>query len=222
MKRGKYFLIWSVLPVFLFFPVKSYGGKADRVAKRLQKIYEKAVDFSADFTQKSYNRTFNRWVTGKGKVFLKNGGKMRWEYYGKNAQTIVSDGKVMWVYQPDAKEVVISSLKDSVARTPVNFLEGMGNLRKDFKVKLTELGDYPSSKYYVLELTPREKMPNLTRMLMVVDKKDFRVVEVRTYDFYNNENIIKFYNQKLNSGLKDSLFQFKVPPGTRVLKMPAR
>ncbi len=193
-----------------------------KVLKKLQKIYEQAVDFTADFQQKSYNRTFKKWIKGEGKVYLKKGGKMRWEYKGKNAQVIVSDGKTMWVYQPDAKEVIISSLKSGVARTPINFLEGMGNLNRDFKGKLIKLKEYPSSRYYVVELTPREEIPNLTRMVIVVDKKSMKVVEVRTYDFYQNENIIKFFNVKLNTGLPDSIFKFRIPPGTRVMKMPSR
>ncbi len=214
--------VFKISLILFFFAFSLYSSEVDKVASKLQKIYEKAKDFSAEFEQASFNRTFNKWVKGGGKVYLKKGGKMRWEYTGKNAQTIVSNGKIMWVYQPQAKEVIIGDLKANVAKTPVNFLEGMGNLKKDFKVKLTTIKGYPPSKYYVLELTPREKLPNLTRMILIIKKKNMNIVEVRTYDFYENENIIKFKNIKINSNLPDSLFNFKIPAGARVMKMPTR
>ncbi len=212
----------SVIFLIIFFAVSLEASSLSRIINKLQKIYEKAEDFKSEFHQESYNRTFKRWVKADGVVYMKKSGKMRWEYKGENAQTIVSDGKTMWVYQSAAKEVIISDLRSSVAKVPVSFLDGMGNLKRDFKVEKISLKDYPSSKYIVLRLTPKKELPNLTEMILVIKRKDFSVKEVRSFDFYHNENRIIFKNPEINSGLKDSLFRFKIPPGTRVMKMPSR
>ena len=208
-----------VMLIIFFLSVNLFAGKSSDVVNRLQKVYNKAVDFSANFQQKTFNRTLNKWVEASGKVFFKKKGKMRWEYKGDNAQIIVSNGIIMWIYQPQAKQVLIGNIKNSLSKTPADFLEGIGKLKKEFNYKLLNLKEYSGDKYYAVEFVPKEKNPNLSRMIMIINRKNFKIIEIRTFDFFHNENRILFSNCKINSKLPDSLFSFTPPKGTIIRKL---
>ena len=210
---------FQIFFIILLISGSLYADETTKVINKLQKVYNSAVDFSANFGQKTFNRTLNKWVDASGKVYFKKKGKMRWEYKGDNAQLIVSDGVTMWIYQPEAKQVLVSNIRSSLSKTPANFLEGIGRLKEDFNYKLLKLKDYPNNKYYSVEFIPKEKNPNLSRMIIIMKKNNFNIVEIRTFDFFHNENRISFSGSKINSKLSDKIFSFKPPKGTIIRKM---
>ena len=67
------------------------------------------TDLRADFTQTAFNKSLNQNINAQGTVYLKKGGKLRWEYTQPTAQEIVSDGKKLWVYTPSQRGFVITS-----------------------------------------------------------------------------------------------------------------
>ena len=99
----------------------------------IQNRYEKTNDIEADFTQEYINKLIKQPTQGTGKVYFKKKGMMRWDYTTPH-QNLISDGHTLWFYQPDDKQVLVSSLSNVLKeKTPLAFLAGEGDLNRDFK-----------------------------------------------------------------------------------------
>src|SRR2546428_480750 len=72
----------------------------DEVIRDIEAAYGRMIDLRADFTQTAFNKSLNQTIPARGTVYLKKGGKLRWEFTEPTPQEIVSDGKKVWVYTP--------------------------------------------------------------------------------------------------------------------------
>jgi outer membrane lipoprotein carrier protein len=75
--------------------------------------------FSAKFFQESMLKAMQISDTAEGKLTVKRPGKMRWEYTIPDVQTVVSDGRTMWIYRPADNQVM-------VGKAPSFFAGGKG------------------------------------------------------------------------------------------------
>lgn len=69
----------------------------------------------------------------------------------------------------------------------------------------------------VLNLTPKEKEPTVSRITLEVALEDYTVERFSLVDLYGNLTVLDFTNIKFNKEMKDLLFQFQVPPGVEVI-----
>ncbi len=68
---------------------------------RLQQTYDKITSLSFSFAQNTQGQLSGRPKEGRGEAFFikdGEGGKMRWNYHGKDAQVLISDGKNFSMY----------------------------------------------------------------------------------------------------------------------------
>jgi outer membrane lipoprotein carrier protein len=62
-----------------------------------------------------------------------------WQYQEPSEQEVVSDGRTMWVYLPESRQVIESDLtlaNRGGSVNPVTFLGGLGNLSRDFFISI--------------------------------------------------------------------------------------
>jgi outer membrane lipoprotein carrier protein len=206
------------------------------------------VDFQADFFQESLIASLDRTQRGRGRVAVKFDRTQtdrvpltmfRWDYYQPTTQEIVSDGKTMWVYLPENRQVIQTDIEFSSRsrpNDPVTFLTGLGNLSRDFLITWAEPNQDIDGNY-VLELRPRRPSAMIQRMLIVVDRDavlradpDFQaslrmetgdifpILSTTVYDPNGNSTIIEFSGVRVNRGLSDADFQFILPAGVEVLR----
>ncbi len=195
------------------------GITAEEVLKGIQSRYEKINDVEANFTQEYIGKGMKQTTRGEGKVYFKKKGMMRWDYTTPH-QKLVSNGRTFWFYQPDEKQVLVSSLSSVVKeRTPLAFLAGEGDISRDFNVLNLKESISESGEVYVLELTPKEPLATFSKLVVAVDRKTFTVLQADVFDAMGNVTRTRFSDIQVNVGLSDSLFQFAVPRGTEVIKM---
>ena len=61
---------------------------------------------------------------------------MRWDYTGPEKKLFVSDGRTMFLYFPDEKQVMKNAVpSQDQATSAVLFLMGKGNIVRDFNVR---------------------------------------------------------------------------------------
>lgn len=75
--------------------------------------------FSSDFTQKVLDNEKNIIQEGTGTLVVSKPDKVHWQTKSPEESLIVSDGTVLWVYDPFIEQVSAYSLVNSVANTPV-------------------------------------------------------------------------------------------------------
>ena len=143
--------------------------------------------------------------------------RMRWDYAAPDKQLIVGDGKTLWIYQPDDKQVLKAPLAEAFqARTPVNFLAGLGRIERDFEPSL----EREEPERWVLHLVPR-KDAAIGTLTLLVRKTDATVEEARITDPLGTTTRIAFANEKRNGTLDAELFRFSPPAGVDVVSPPA-
>lgn len=211
-------LSFSFLFVVIFLPV-AFCATGQEVLNEIQNRYEKTNDYESNFIQEYIGKVMRQPNRGEGKVYFKKKGMMRWDYTVPN-QKLISDGHTLWYYQPEEKQVLVSDVSSVLKeRTPLAFLAGEGNLSRDFN--LLNLNESVSQKEdnYVVELSPKEPLATLSKLILTVDKKTYSVLQADVFDGLGNVTRTRFIDIKTNAGLSNSFFQFTIPPGTEVIKM---
>ena len=207
----------------LALPVAASAQELDQVVAGIEATYGKINDLRADFTQTAYNRSLGQDIKAEGVVYLRKGGKMRWDYKSPSPQQIVSDGSSLWVYTPELNQVNKGSAPKALAGPAGSFLAGLGRLRNEFAVRfLNPAAKVDANGRPVLDLVPKNPTPLLTRLVLTVDPKDYVVRQAVLYDQLQNTVTMTFSKVTVNPGLADSLFVFTPPPGAAVVPLDPR
>jgi outer membrane lipoprotein carrier protein len=192
----------------------------DEVVRGLEQAYGRMTDLRAEFTQTSFNKSLNSTIPAKGVVYLKKGGKLRWEYTEPTRQEIVSDGAKLWLYTPDLNQVNVGPAPEALAGPAGSFLAGLGRVREHFSVRfLNPAQPTDAEGLVVLDLTPREPLPTLTRLILALDPKGWQVRKAVVYDQFENTVTMRFTKMAVNAGLPDRLFTFTPPPGVATVPL---
>jgi len=206
------------------------------VIASLEQGYDALTDVQADFTQRTVIASIKREELGKGKLFIKKtaGSSSMFRFdYSMPQQQIISDGKTAWYYLPDNKQVMVSDIAALFAGgngIALNYLTGMGHLSKDFSISFA--GDGRDKKgNYVLELVPRKPSQAIAKLRLTVlsslveqfqesgkSQPVFPVVSSVVDDNLGNRTFIELSRVKVNQGIANSRFRFKIPKGVEVIK----
>lgn len=199
-------------------------------------------DFQGEFVQESRLASLDRTQHGRGRVavqFERNvagrppAAKFRWDYE-EPTQHIISDGRNLWVYIPENRQVIHSEIETALDRPddPMTFLTGLGNLSRDFQIAWGSPARDAKGNF-ALALTPRRPSPLLQRLQVVVEREaaaagrrgkggSFPLHSVTVFDPVGNSTEIAFRNVRVNRGLAAGLFQFQPPPGVEVVRPAGR
>jgi outer membrane lipoprotein carrier protein len=188
----------------------------DEILKRVESRYDSQA-FSAHFFQTSVIASMDITETASGSVSIKRPGMMRWVYEIPQKQTIVTDGKTLWVYRPDDHQVSMGSAPTLFGGGKgAGFLSNIQEIRKSFQVNLEKIN---ASREYVLKLVPIQKTWDIEHVLLHINSESFDIVEAATTNSYKDETRIELSDIQLNQQLDDSLFQFIIPQGAEVIRM---
>ncbi len=192
----------------------------DDVVRGLETAYGRVNDLKAEFNQNAFNKSLNQAIPAVGSVYLKKGGKLRWEYTQPTPQEIVSDGKTLWVYTPTLNQVNVAPAPEALAGPAGSFLVGLGKLREHFGVRfLNPVQPRDGDGNVVLDLAPKQPLPTLSRLILSVDPRTWEVRKAVVYDQFENTVTMRFTKMVLNSGLADSLFTFTPPKGVATVPL---
>jgi outer membrane lipoprotein carrier protein len=192
----------------------------DDVVRGLESAYGRISDLKAEFSQNAFNKSLNQTIPATGVVYLKKGGKLRWEYTQPTPQEIVSDGKTLWVYTPTLNQVNVAPAPEALAGPAGSFLIGLGKLREHFGVRfMNPAQPRDGDGNVVLDLSPKQPLPTLARLILSIDPRSWEVRKAVVYDQFENTVTMRFTKMTLNSGLADSLFTFTAPKGVATVPL---
>lgn len=191
---------------------------------KLQTAYKQAGSVAADFTQEVYQASLARTKTSQGSLKLSKPNLVRWETESPEASVMVSDGRKLSYFTPDArgkgKGQVIEKKAGELERQPIfRILTGSSPLDKEFEIEKQEeiAGINPEAKLTQVTLKPKKPMGDLERAKLKVNSK-YLIEELILEAQSGNTTKITLQNQTLGAKLPGALFQFKAPPGTEVVK----
>ena len=202
----------------------SRGDDTETLAKRIQMSYDAIKDFKAHFVQESSIKSWNAEQVQKaeGMVYLKKGGRMFWDYQTPDPQQIISDGRKLWFFEPEEKQVMVTTVGEGLqSQVSADLLNGKAQLMRDFTIRdITAQADRDANAC-ALELIPRSPQPNLSKIILRADRNTFQIRQTEVYDLFDNLTRITFSRVEIDTLLSDALFTFIPPPGVESVAPPA-
>jgi outer membrane lipoprotein carrier protein len=196
------------------------GGapEAARVVAALQARYDATSSFEAAFKQQIELVALGQQLESWGVVYYRRPGRMRWEFAGPEKQTVVADGRILWMYQEAQRQVVKIELADAFqTSTPLSFLIGLGKLADDFDAQLAP-GSTPARPALLL----RPRAPGDVGALELHLSPSYDIIGALVTDAMGGTTRWSFSDLRRNAVLGDELFDFAVPDGVDVVVPPSR
>jgi outer membrane lipoprotein carrier protein len=188
-------------------------AQADQVAstQRLTGLLQKAETLTGRFSQLSLDGTGTQLQETSGEMTLKRPGQFRWHTDEPMEQLLVSDGKKVWLYDPDLEQVTIQTLDQRLTHTPALLLSGdVSTISENFEVSHKEAGE-------VVDFTLKPKAKDTLFDNLRLSFRGGVINDMQLIDSVGQRTNILFHGVKMNEPLKAGLFTFEIPPGTDVI-----
>ena len=211
-----------LVPILLILSILSaaqapQSQSAAEVARNLQRRYDLVRDFSADFEHIYEGGVLKRKLAERGTLLVKKPGMMRWTYTSPEKKEFVSDGRTLYSYVPQDRQVVVSTVPSAdEASSAAMFLAGKGDIRRDFVASFALVSGLAASDV-ALELVPRTPQRDYERIVLVLDRASLKIRRLVTADSQGGTSTFVFTKLRENIGLPDKAFAFTIPRGVDVV-----
>jgi len=201
-------LLFASALLFTLVPVQ-----ADQTAsvQRLTGLLQKAETLTGRFSQLSLDGTGTQLQETSGELALKRPGQFRWHTDEPMEQLLVSDGKKVWLYDPDLEQVTIQTLDQRLTHTPALLLSGdVSSISENFEVSHKEAGE-------VIDFTLRPKARDTLFDSLRLSFRSGVINDMQMIDGVGQRTNILFHGVRVNEPLAAELFSFEIPEGTDVI-----
>ncbi|MEA2679904.1 MAG: outer rane lipoprotein carrier protein [Candidatus Binataceae bacterium] len=187
-----------------------------QVLSRLQRHYRDTNSFSAKFNEEISTVGAPK-RERSGVVSFRKPGRMRWEFAAPEVQTIVSDGEMLYSYDPELNQVVQTPLKQAIkSSSATSFLLGMGNINRDFKAAFANSAASDGLVHLLLD-----SKAGGYKIEIGLDPKSYNLMTLTLTDQLGDVTKVNFSDIHNNVELPDSTFAFKTPAGADIVNAPA-
>jgi outer membrane lipoprotein carrier protein len=184
--------------------------EAEEMMAKVRAKYRDVSDFRADLELLTCSALSGTCQRFEGRLEMKKPNRMRMEIKKPEPQQIVCDGSSLWLYLESERQVVRTDLAESR-----DYLMMLNPLDRLLKAKCQN-GCNTNGEYQCwLEIT--ELKGTLKEIKVIIDRKTLLITGIDVTDINDNSSEYRFKNVKLNVGIKDSRFDFVVPPKARLI-----
>ena len=185
---------------------------AEQGAEKLHDLLQNYTSFSAKFEQVTLAENGREAQKTSGALLLSKPNLYRWETRLPFPQEIVSDGKYVWIYDPDLEQVTQRSAEAQETSAPALILNGqIEELKNKYSIKL--LGDTGSDQ--IFELQPKTEQYSFSNIRLAFSAGT--ISELMLVDSLGQRTSIVFSEQEINPELDDETFFFRVPADADLL-----
>ncbi|MGQ9559251.1 MAG: LolA family protein [Candidatus Oleimicrobiaceae bacterium] len=203
----------ALLTGLLVLPLRSDAQQLDgqAIVRKVRATFESLTTLRARFAQ-----TFEWKMVGEsqkvsGTLAAAKGDRYRIE---TDDQLIVTDGRTVWNFSKENKQVLIDHMGKS-ADTPL-MRDLMVRYAEGYVAELKGQEAVHGSACYLVELRAKGE-EFITTVTLWVDRTLWIPVRVRQVDVNENINLYELQGVEVNVPLPASLFSFQVPPGAEVI-----
>jgi lipoprotein signal peptidase/chaperone LolA len=208
------------LASLLLLPALGFGFGAvdpEKIIDRLQQQYEEMGSFTANFEQTFMGHGVT--LRESGIVMMQKPGKMYWEYRDPTEKYFVADGKKTYFYVPKDRQMLVSDLNLSESNSPLLFLLGRGDIRRDFDASLEEVSrEERSTDPIILRLTPRQLQPDFSYLILEISPVTFLIHRLTVVEPIGQQNDYQLSDIQENVKIPDQQFELKVPSDVEVVQ----
>jgi outer membrane lipoprotein carrier protein len=181
--------------------------------KQLFKLLNPVNSFSANFNQLLIDQKGQSLQTLSGVLHGQKPDKIYWSVLEPTAQTIVSNGSHLWLYDPDLEQVIIEPYTNNPEANPISLLLGdPKQLSENFKL-LQQNNLAGSTLQFLLEPV---KLNSLYTGI-TLEFKNGILFAISFADNLGQTTTLVLTEFTLNPVFKDNFFTFEIPLGVDIV-----
>ena len=173
------------------------------------------AEFTQVVTSPARDGKAERSKTSTGTFEFQRPGRFKFVYLKPFEQTIVADGKTLWLYDADLNQVTQRAQAQALGTTPAALLTSAPDLkalRADFTLESAPAQD---GLEWVLA-TPKAKDGQLQSVRVGFEGNQLAALDI--LDSFGQRSLIRFTGLQANPALPATAFQFKPPAGADVVR----
>ena len=177
----------------------------------LKHFLEEVRTFEARFGQEVLDETMQSLDGGRGRVWIKRPGLFRWNYDPPDAQEIVGDGDLVWVYDVELEQVTVRNQREALGTTPALLLSGGEDMEQNYTI--IDIGT--QGRFDWVNLIPVDEESSFTEVRIGFEDNRLRLMEL--IDTLGQRTRMSFVDLKENGPIDDRVFEFLPPVGVDVI-----
>jgi len=189
---------------------------SEALEKLTDSFNNKLETFRADVTQEVRISDMGEAQVLTGSITVKKPNKIMLEYRTPVKQDIISNGKTLWMYFKDKKQVIVQDMQTGENKNNIVFQlpRYLSYLKENYTGSLKEEEKPETKNSLLLEFLPKTKNEDFTLIKLRVDKEKWLPLTTTVFIGEGNSITVSFFNIKTNEITEDSVFEFKIPKGT--------
>lgn len=220
MNMNKIFLFISLLVGYTVSAQNNYIGKSDpearQILKNVSSKYKNYKSLTSNFTLQVQNSEGKTVGTQSGTIYMK-GNKFR---INSGDDAIFSDGKTIYNYNKDAREIQLTTFdpKDNTI-TPQKLFTDF--YEKDFLYKLNDEYKKEGKTIQEVELTPTDKTQPYFKIVLNIDKANKSILSSKVFEKNGNRYLYTIKSVTPNKAIAENQFTFAASayPGVEVIDL---
>lgn len=197
--------------------VAAHAGAMDSLENFVRTARTGRADFTQVITSPPREGQAARTKTSTGSFEFERPSRFRFEYRKPFEQTIVADGKTVWLHDKDLNQVSQRRQARVLSQTPAAVIAAspdLATIKRDFD--LQELPDSGGLQW--VQATPHQKEGQLTSMKVGFRGAQLAALEIQ--DSFGQRSVLTFDNMQVNVPVNAEAFHFVPPKGAAVVEAP--
>ena len=189
--------------------VKAPEASSDEALSRLKTWLAMYPEAKGTFTQRVMDRTGREiQPRSEGSFRFMRPGKFEWAYTSPDVQRLISNGAVLWIYEPDLEQVIEKSVEGQLSGSPAAILFGDPHWDRYWRVTEPEAG--------LIVASPKNKDLPYDTVKIRFNAKNVPT-SLTLEDAFGQTTVVEFPTfEKVHFQPTD--FEFTIPKGVEVLR----
>ena len=194
---------------FILFFSLTVSANSD---SELSNILNQMNSLTGKFKQKVVDQNGATLQEVSGQFFFKKPNLFKWDYLEPSKSQLISDGELLYLYDPDLKQVVISHLKNFGGVSPAMLLV-TNDIESLFEITIIQ--DKKGVDWF--RALPHEpEKANFKEVFINFSQKKLK--SMRIIDGFDNTTEIDFIKVSRNTDINEAIFLFNTPEDIDVIK----
>jgi len=203
---------WGPVVAWALLLVSAAAHAADDSLSRIDAYLGALKTLAADFVQVVRDNKGQITNRATGTLTISRPDRFRWDYREPYLQTIVADGRKLWLYDADLEQVTVRPLEQGLGSTPAMLLSGSGKASDAFAAgPVEQRGDWTWCA-----LQPRQRGSDFERVSLAFTARG-ELVAMELVDKLGQATEIEFSNVRRNGKVDEAAFRFVPPKGADVI-----
>ncbi|AYD63344.1 outer membrane lipoprotein chaperone LolA [Achromobacter sp. LC458] len=200
----------AVVAALSLAPALTFAASAQ---EQLKSFVATVTSATGSFSQYTVNNQGRTQPAQTGVFSFQRPGKFKWAVQKPYEQLVVSDGRVLFQFDPDLAQVTERKVDAAIGTSPAAILFGSGSLEQSFDVSALPSKDGVDW----LRAKPRTADAGFSRV--DIGMKDNLPVRVELLDSFGQTTRVDLSSIAANPSLPAKEFQFTAPKGVDIVKM---